>query len=404
MAVATPTSYSATSGATMRGGRTQSFTRGVDDGDSITSFSYQSNPSRWGLALLRCPPKMLKNFGVPSDTLTLLLARIQATIDFAVEHGCEFVLLRIGTNGVGSGDYATKFGQILDAYTAAGLFVFVCAVPPRGGADMRPLNTIAIAACAARPTMTKYVQDCDDLGDASYVADPTCFLEVFPSPAIHPNGKGAYLAGVAQAAILAPYFRTSPLVDASGEIAAQWVTNPLNTGTGGSGTGTVPSNISVTAFGTGTSAVSSIVAADADDFNRTPWLDIAPTFGASAGSIEVRWDMVHPSIAADFTAVRTVDCIAEVRLVSVNPTNLTSLRLGPDLNRSYIQSAAGTQLDGMTASISKTLVMRNAYERAGPSAYSANALKQMLTIAASGANSSVGHIQVRCASALGILQ
>jgi len=399
MAVATPTSYSVASGATVRGGRTQSFTRGVDEGDSITSFSYQSNPSRVGLALLRCPPKMLKNFGVPSDTLTLLLARIQTTIDYALEHGCEFVLLRIGTNGVGSGDFATKYGQILDAFNAAGLFVFACQIPPRVSADMRPSNAIVAAACAARPTLTKYVQDCDGLGDASYVYDPTCFID-----GIHPNGKGAYTAGVAQAALLAPHFRTSPLVDTHGEIAAQWVTNPLNTGTGGSGTGTVPSNISVTAFGTGTSAVSSIVAADADDFNRTPWLDIAPTFGASAGSIEVRWDMVHPSIAADFTAVRTVDCIAEVRLVSVNPTNLTSLRLGPDLNRSYIQSAAGTQLDGMTASISKTLVMRNAYERAGPSAYSANALKQMLTIAASGANSSVGHIQVRCASALGILQ
>lgn len=402
MAVATDVSYSALSGRSVFAGVHLALTdSGIHFGDSLTSFSYASDPARWGLPLTRLQPPLFYNFGVASDTLTLMLARQETAIDAALAVGASWVIMRAGTNGVGTGDFATKYAQLVDAFVAAGLFVFCCQVPPKTGSDLSSLNAIISGICDARPLTTKYVQDADIIATAGYQP-----ISGTTTDGIHMSPVGQYLMGAEQAEIVAPFFSVDPRVVDSGGAAAQWVTNPLMAGTGGtkSGvTGTVPNNWAVSAIGSGVTCACSIFAADVSDPVQVPWLRLAISAMGAGSSIEVRGEMIHPSITADFTVVRSVDCVGEVRLVSFDAANMTGIQIGPDLARTYIQSAPRAQMLG-NGVMSHTMVMRSCYERSGPSAYSANALKFMLNIATTNAFSgATGSIDFRCASAVGRL-
>lgn len=374
---------------------------GIHDGDSLTAWSYNCDPARWGLPLTRRPPQMIYNYGVPNETITDMLARQSATLAGAAACGAKFVIFRGGTNGVGTGVFATKYAEWVDACISAGLFVFCCQIPPKssGGSTIAAMNASIESICAARPTTTKYVQDGDAMADGSYNA-----LSGMLSDGIHHAPLGQYTSGAAQAPIFDDYFLTDPRIQA-GDVAGQWVTNPLMTGTGGSisgGTGTAPSNWSVSRIGTG-SFTASIISADVDDLNTTPWLRVELNALNSGSAIEVRGEMTHPAIDADFTAVRCIDSIAEVRLVGLDASVISFLQFGPDSARTYIQNNGKMNL-GFTATLDKTLVMRTSYQRNGPSAYSANSLKVMLTIqAGSTFSTSAGYIDIRNVSATPIL-
>lgn len=374
---------------------------GMHFGDSLTSFAYQADGARLGLPLTRKQPRMLYNFGVPNDTLQDMLNRQATAIAYATAHGIEFVMLRAGTNGPGGGTVASKYAQLVDGFIAAGLFVFCHQVPPKAGADLSPYNTDIQAIVAARSVADcAWIQDCDTMATTGY--QPVTGSTV---DGIHMSPVGAYLIGAAQAPLLAPFFSGDPRVVDSGGAAAQWVTNPLMSGTGGtkSGvTGTVPNNWAVSAIGGGTTCACSIVAADVGDPVQVPWLRLSIAAMGAGSSIEVRGDMVHPSILADYADQRTVDCVGEVRLNALDTTNMTGIQIGPDLARTYIQAAPRAQLLG-NGVLSHTMVMRSAYERSGPNAYSANALKWMLNILATNAYSGAsGSIDLRCASAIGL--
>jgi hypothetical protein len=376
----------------------------VQDGDSLTSFSYQADPARWGLPLIRKHPQVLLNYGTPNDTLTLMLARQSATISGAVTAGCKSILFRAGTNGVGTGDFATKYAQLVDAFLAADLFVFCLQIPPRSsnGASIVAQNDIISGICAARSTVTKYVADGTAIADGSYNALSGMLLD-----GIHHAPLGQYTSGVAQAAILDDYFTYEPRVIDSVGASAQWVTNPLMSGTGGSksgGTGTVPNNWAVASIGVGTSFVASVIAADGGDPVAVPWLRIElSASGGGSHSMEVRADMVHPAIDADILTYRSVDCVAEVRLVGLDCTNMNGISVGPDQSRTYIQAAPTARMDAC-GTLSHTLVMRSSYPRSSPASHSANAIKLMMKIVFAGSfASSAGYIDIRCASAKGIL-
>lgn len=383
-------------------GATQLTGPGVHDGDSLTSFSYTVDPARWGLPATRKAPKMVLNYGTANDTLQSMLDRQSTTIAGAQAAGATFVIFRGGTNGAGGGDFLTKYAQLIDAYIAGGLFVFCHQIPPTGsgGASKVTLNAGIDAICESRPLTTRYVEDCNGIADGSYNV-----VSGYTSDGIHFSPTGSYVVGLAQAAIFAEHFATDPRVVDSGGVAAQWVTNPLMTGTGGSksgGTGTVPDGYSVSSIGVGTSFVASIVAADGDDPVQVPWLRVQlAASGGSGHSWEIRTDMAHGAIAADYTAVQSVDTIAEVRFVSLDTTNLTTIAVGPDSSRTFIQSTPREQLHG-NGTISRTQIFRNAYLRAGPSSYSANSLKAMIEIVATTSFASpAGYVDVRCVSAIG---
>jgi hypothetical protein len=401
MAIATDVTYSALFGRGIYAGvPLVLMDPGLQFGDSLTSFSYQSDPARWGLPLARNQPRIIYNRGVPTETLTNMLSRQASVIAEALAVGSTWVIMRAGTNGVGTGDFATKYAQLVDAFIAAGLFVFACQVPPKTGADLSSLNTIISGICAARPLGAKYVQDADVISTTGYQPIAGSMVD-----GTHMSPVGAYLMGVPQAAALAPYFTVDPRVVDSGGVAAQWVTNPLMSGTSGtkSGvTGTVPSNWTVTAIGSGVTCACSIVAADVGDAVQVPWMRLAIAAMGASASIEVRGNMVHPAILATFADMRTLDCIGEVRLTAFDAANMTGIQVGPDLSRTYIQSAPRTQMLG-NGVMSHTMLMRNAYERSGPSAYSANTLKWMLNIVATNAFSgATGFIDLRCASGVGV--
>lgn len=378
------------------------FARGYNFGDSLTDFTYQADPARWGFPLARSHPKLVFNAGVANDTLQNMLDRQAAVISRGQALGASFVIMRAGTNGAGGGDFATKYAALVDAFIAGGVFVICCQVPPKSGSDMSALNTIVAAVCAARPGRAVYLADADVIATTGY--QPISGTTV---DGIHMSPVGAHAMGVSQASLLAPYLAGDARCREQNAAAQQWCVNPLMAGTSGSksgGTGTVPSNWAVSAVGAGTAFVASIVAADAQDDVQVPWLRIELTqCGGANHSWEVRGDLVHPSIAADYAAVRTVDSVAEVRLVTLDTASLKSLQFGPDSARTYIQPAPAAQLTG-NGTLSHTLVMRSAYERNGPNSYSANALKLMLNVVASGSfASSAGFIDIRCASAVGAL-
>lgn len=406
MATAVDDTYSAASGATIYGGReapSSRFTQpGIHDGDSLTAFSYQSEPARWGLPLTRKTPQSVRNFGTPNDTLQDMLDRQATSIAGATEAGAKWVIFRAGTNGAGGGDFLTKYAQLVDAFIAADLFVFCCQIPPTssGGSTKVTQNTGVAAICNARPTMTAYVEDSNGMADVDYNV-----LSGMTSDGIHHNAVGQYTSGVAQAAVLDDYFVTDPRVVDSGGTAAQWVTNPLITGTGGSksgGTGTVPDSWAVSAFGSGTAFVASVVDADAEDPVQVPWLRIElASAGGNTHSIEVSASLTHPAIEADYADLWSVDCVTEMRLVGLDSTNLTSIQAGPAFSRAYIQPVPAIRLTG-NGTLNHTLVTREAYRRTAETAYSANTLKLLINIVASGAfASSAGYIDVRCASAKG---
>lgn len=368
-------------------------------GDSLTADSYPSDPGRVGLPIARNTPREWNNYGVPNETLQDMLNRQSTVITAALGYGAQAVRMRAGTNGAGGGDFATKYAQLVDAFIAAGLFVFCHAVPPKSGSNLSSLNTSIQAICAARTTMTKWVDDASVIATTGYQP-----ISGRTSDGIHMNSVGQYEMGVVQGGILAPYFTTDPLVLDSTAAAAQWVNNPLNSGTGGTksgGTGTVPDSVSVSAFGSGTSFVASIVASS--DSNPNPWLDIELTAsGGNGHSIEVRYSMTHPAIDADYLTHRAIDSIAEVQLVNLDTTNVSGLNLGCDSARTYIAPTPRMSLAG-NGTVNQQVVMRNCRERNGPSAYSANTLKVMLNIAFTGAFVNAGHIRIRCVSGLGVL-
>lgn len=375
----------------------------INFGDSITSFSYQSDPARWGVPLTLYPPRFPGNYGVPNDTLQDMLNRQSTAISAAQGWGCTWVLLRAGTNGPGGGDFSTKYAQLVDNFVNAGLNVVCCQIPPgsSGGTTKQTYNAAIQSICAARPLTTLWVPDGTNAADGTYTE-----LSGMTVDGIHPSPLGAYTIGKLQATYLDDRMSVDPRVVDSTGAAAQWLTNPLMSGTSGTksgGTGTVPSSWSVSSFGAGTAFAASIVAADGADPVQVPWMRIElTTCGGANHSWEARADLVHPAINADFLAYDTVDCIAEVRFVGLNCTNLTSISVGPDSSRTYIQPAPRTQLTGVGTNVNERLVLRSAYKRSAATAYSANTLKLLINIVASGAfASSAGYIDIRCASAVG---
>lgn len=397
MATPRADTYNIASGASLWAGRAPALRSGIQFGDSLMSFGYQADGGRWGLPLTRKQPRVFYNLGVANDTLQNMLDRQSAAIASAALVGADFVLLRAGTNGAGGGDFATKYAQIVDAFVAAGLFVFCHQVPPKTGSDYSSLNTIIQGICASRLLTTKWVQDCDTMAEAGYqpIAGTT-------TDGIHMSPVGAYLIGTAQAPILEPYFTVDPRVVNSTQAAAQWLTNPLMTGTGGSlsgGTGTVPTGWSVS--GIGASFTASIVAADGADPVQVPWLAVELNSAGTAGhSWEISADLVHPAISTDLSVVRSVDCVVEAEFVNLDTTNLTGIEAGPASARVYIQPAPRMQLKG-NGTQNRKPVFRSCYERSA-TAYSANALKLMVNIVAGGAiSSSAGTVKLRCASAVG---
>lgn len=352
---------------------------------------------------------MVINYGNPNDTLQDMLNRQSTTISGAQAAGAEFVIFRGGTNGAGGGDFLTKYAQIVDAFINAGLFVFCSQIPPTtsGGSSKITLNDGIEAICAARPLWTRYVEDSNNLGDGSYNALASMFVD-----GIHHSPLGAYTSGQDQAPIFGEHFITEQrILDGTdtyeqNPASNQWVRNPLMTGTSGTvggGTGTAPNNWTVTVNGGGTTLTSAIVAADAEDTVQVPWLRVRLM---SAGGNTHTWQIIpalqHPAIAADYTAVRLVDCVIEVRLVDLDTTNIKGITMGANLSGTYIQPTAYMQLDDC-GTVNQTLVMRNAYYRLSPTAYSANQLRMQLWIEASAFFASpAGYVDVRCASARGV--
>lgn len=383
-------------------------------GDSLTALTYQSRPYGWGYGLTRCPPRIIYNAGVANDTIQDLIDRFAADV---TSKGAAIADIRIGTNGPGTGTYQDRFGDLFDLLDAAGMKAIFRAIPPKGlgtpGVDS-PLiaeNAWLQAQCEAAPDRLRFVEDSNDLGDAHYNVISSYYIDN-----IHFNGKGQYTVGDTSAPLLAAIIeQDDPRITDPADIypanpaSDQWCQNPFMAGTGGTKfvvTGTVPNNWGVSISGGGTTGVCSIEPADVGAADQTPWMRIAITaIGGNAHSVTASSRLSHPAIAADAT-IKRLDCVAEVRFVGFDPTNVTSLGMFVDAASVDVGSNLTMAMGTGVPTLDETLVIRHSLPRnqsgVALAAYASNTLDINIKLSFSGAAaSSIGYLDIRNVSVRG---
>jgi lysophospholipase L1-like esterase len=433
MSAPVSSSYTATTGTVIYGGRVAPVVEeepstpavtgrisgsGIVFGDSLTALTYPSGGYRWGLPLTLYPPKVIYNAGIANHTIQDLIDRVQADV---IAKAPSWVMLRAGTNSLGlsSSAFRAQYRQLLDLLLDAAIFVFVHAIPPKqgvAGSTILAHNAWLAAECAADTDWLLYVADCDALGDSNYNYIPEYFLD-----GIHMNGKGQYAQGKAMAPILAAKFAPAdPRIKDGSDVFAlnsssnQWSRNPFNTGTGGtlsSATGVAPTNWTVSCNGiAGTGAVASIIAADGNDANQTPWLRVQLTKGATNGGTGISTNLCNPAIAADLTQIKYIDAVVEVRLVDVDTAYVSSLGVG--FGGAFGASLPlGLNLVSLGNGIlNERMVLRTSLPRdeassgsQSLSAHAANSLTLGIGVGFEQAfTANAGYIDVRCASVRGL--
>lgn len=412
-------SYSVASGAVVRGGRYRVISGDIGvAGDSLTDISYNSGGYRLGFPLMLYPPRITFNGGWQAQTISDLADRFQAMLD-AFPNIATWVI-RIGTNGAGTGTYQTQFGRLFSMLSASGKFGVFHSIPPRGGTAGVDSSFIAEnmwlqAQCESAPDKLAYIADSMDLGDANY----NVITSYTVGDNIHMNGKGVY----AQALRMAPRYstiftHTDPrILDGTDKYPSnassnQYVQNPLMAGTGGtvgSGvTGVAPDNWSASGYGAGTGGIASIVAADAGDAVQVPWFRVGSIVsGGSTHEIDFNATLAHPAIAADNTIVR-FDIVIEARLNALDTTVVNGLNIFPNVAGTAAGPGTNINLSGIVGPMTEHMVLRTSLPRtqqpeAGNSgtlfAYSANTLKLTIALSFNAAQATpMGSIDIRCVS------
>jgi len=296
---------------------------------------------------------------------------------------------------------------------ANGIKGILHAVPPRQGygTDIRDKNDGIAALAAANPTVLKFTNDSVDLADSNYAYDSTCFYD-----GVHPNQKGQYLTGVRMQPDLTNWFAPNdPRITDSNDTyyinssSDQYVKNPFNSGTGGGlgggCTGVVPTFWSVSNSGAGTTSVVSIISADAEDTNSTPWMRVTVTgLGGSGHLLNIITTLGHPALAADLFTVKRLDMMCEVRF-NIDTTNLDKLCMYALQGSTRVGTEFYMGLKG-NGVINKTALLRSSFPRnqdgAAVVAHAANSVGlrfEISTIAAQA--STLGTIDFRLASVRG---
>lgn len=296
-------SYSVASGGTVYAGSTppQVSARTALLGDSLTThlLGYNWAPAFWinGLAA-GGGLQIVANAGINGNTVADMLARVDnaytaATPGLAGLGTLGRIIWRGGTNDARAAQtWAAISGTVsalldkLKGYCVGK--VIILSVPPVGPteSDYAAINTRTIAynvglaaLAAADPTRLLFIDDSAGLRDV----DGSQLAGYFNADGIHNDGRATWKEGVDGAALLAAELAgyPSPLsTDAADVYPAQpqWVPNHVMAGAGPTATGW-----SIGGYGSGFTVGTSIVAADAEDPNQTPWQRVTPTAIGYAG-------------------------------------------------------------------------------------------------------------------------
>jgi len=418
VATAVADSYTAASGATLYAGRAapvNPLTALV--GDSLTAVSYgEIHPYYWVNARLGGVLKVLANIGVSAEGVDNVLARIDnsytaASPGLAGLPPLGWVFLRIGTNNTRGGNVIN--GTIQGLYTS--LFaklltyaerVLVFAVPPIGPAPgenpvgLSSYNEWLADQCAANPTRMTFIDDGVNVRETN----GNWKTAYAPADGIHTTKRGAFQMGVDGAAALdaAGFFTgyPSPLITDPADVypaQPQWISNPFNTGTGGSnliGTGSVPSSWTVTGAGTA-AANASIVAADVGDENQTPWLRVTPTTVSNA--IALRPALGHASVTSGYPA-GNIDVVGQIRFNALDASRFSQLDIWLYGSEANEEISVPIRLPMGIDALSDTITFRGSLERRAGGGSSSTVWLYFDLSGLANYTGSVGTYDVRCVS------
>ena len=416
MATPVPDSYSVASGAVIYGGRAAPSLLLSGDwligGDSITDPGYPSNAFVQALGLTRKPSlRLLKNTAVYGRTIQNVLDNLQTEV---LAHSPAVYSCRIGTNSdaLGASVFEAQYNLLIDRILAAGIFMFVHAIPPKGyssNAYIIARNATLKARCDADPLRLKFVDDCKRIAIGDYTADPDYYQKLPSVDAIHPAPIGGARMAEDIAAVYAPM-----LASASGVLATdatdvyptnpaskQLIRNPFFTGTGGTlsaATGAAPDGWAVsTTGGAGTAMHSTIVAADVGDTNTRPWLSMALNGSSGSGQgAKISQTLQNPAFAAGPSLLR-LDTGLELRFVGLNTAYISTI----EINTQDLYGGQDVSEEFMflhdSGVLSKTFTLRHAPTRNTAVPIQANGLRFFVNVNFSTAFAAfIGRVDVRC--------
>lgn len=362
-------------------------------GDSLTADSYPSAGFRWGVPLAGAPLRLVYNAGIANDTLDDLWSRWTTDVLNKLPNG-GVIFLRIGTNSVGDASFGTKYQRFVDSVVGNdSLRMVMFALPPKqnNGSTINGHNA-TIAAFEPMSSRLLYLQDSLDLGDGSYNALGTHYID-----GIHMNAVGQYAQGLAMSPDLLAWLGAAPDPRpttgdnyADNPASAQWVKNPLMAGSSPNAT-----DWAVGSTGSGTSVTGSVVAASGGDANQTPWQRVTiNSVGGATHTLGCATTLAHPAINSSGSPA-FIEIVAEVRFNSLNTTALE--RFDVNLSGSQITGWNKVGLLG-NGTLSQTILIHQKLPRNLAQTSSANSLVLSFDITAAGAAGSIGSFDVRCAA------
>lgn len=370
-------------------------------GDSLTADAYPSNAYR-ASGLIASPGRLIYNAGIPNETVAEIAARFSADVAGNILDRDVGLIIRAGTNGPGgSGNFTTEYTALVNAALADSRItkIVLLAIPPKGlsGNAATFIAQNAIIEGLADDSRVFYVQDSEGIGDGSYNAVPSFYVDAEASNPIHMDAQGAYVQALVQASAYPSIFGARPDPSPTtgdnftdNPASAQWVKNPLM-----AGAGPVATNWSVAAAGGGTSVTPSIVASD--DSNTTPWqrMTIAGTGGAGH-TCTISTVLGHPAVSSGGAPDR-LEVVAQIRFNALNCAALDRLSV-------YMQAGANVpipawvmRLEGI-GTITHTMRLHQSLARVAAQAFSGDSINLYFELSAAGSGGAAGSIDVRCVS------
>lgn len=340
MAYPVSDSYSAASGGVIAGGRHHSQPTAALMGDSLTDDGYGLTNFYLLNALNGGVIKLLANSGVASDTVQMMLSRVDnlytnVSPGFAgLPNDLGWAFVRAGTNNARGGNsiasISAAYTSLLNKLAGYASRVVILAVPPLApyASVVDDYNAWLSTFAASNSAKFTFVDDCISMRDGSnnQIAD------YFNADGVHFNRLGVAsagrIAGDALSSLLAKY--SSPLSDDPADkypSTPQWFPNPtmIATGTavGGSFPGFVADNVSIGGYGAGMAGTCSIVAADIGDTNQTSWQRIELTQGTVGSSLDVSAALSGRVITA--TDPEGLESVMEVRTTGIDRSKIAQL-------------------------------------------------------------------------------
>lgn len=428
--MATPTNdtYFCASGEKIYAGRLMPFDGDwICTGDSLTDFAYTSSGIFMGMALTKRTPKFIWNAGIQATSITDTANRMQTTIDNYPS--AKNYLIRIGTNGVGSGgsgNYQTEFLRIMNTLISNDKRAVFLAIPPKIGmgdsttdSAFKAQNAWLKSQCDANPSRFVFIYDSDRLAlSTHYDYDATCYID-----GIHPNGKGTVRQSQDMKNTLCKVFPASDVrvlttsdIYPANPASNQYGQNPTMTGTSGTKgsfvTGTVVDSLDIrTTGGSATTAVASVVSADGNDPVQIPWQRSTLTAaGGNGHEFRITANLLHPAIAADTTIPR-FEIVSEIRFANLDTSVMRYIKMELWDSGNHVIGKPFTNLLQGAGTLNESMILRWDYPRnQGTSnntialdAYAANSVKLVIYINYTGAQAtSMGAIDVRCLSVRGL--